>query len=78
MTEDKYKVIGIYQNPHRAYILRDRLIIEGVDAWVTDENTIMNNPFYSDELGGAKLNVKIEDVKKAEEILDILGSTQNN
>lgn len=68
--EDKFEVIGIYQNPHIAHILRTRLKSVGINAWVTDENTIMNTAFYSDKLGGARLQVKIEDAVKALEIIN--------
>ncbi|MBL6964200.1 MAG: DUF2007 domain-containing protein [Bacteroidetes bacterium] len=68
--ESEFEIIGVYQNPHIAHILRTRLESEGINAWVTDENTIMNTAFYSDKVGGAKLQVRKKDAEEATIILN--------
>lgn len=75
---NEFTVIGVYQNIHQAYIYRDRLEIEGIEAWVTDENTVINNPFYASKVGGAKLQVKTEDSEKAKTFLKQLEQAGEN
>jgi len=50
-------------------IIRGRLESEGIECFVKDELTIQMNPFYSNAIGGIKLQVKKDDAVKAIEIL---------
>jgi hypothetical protein len=49
--------IARYRNPIDAHIARARLEAEGIPSFVADEHLIGVNGFYSDVLGGVKLNV---------------------
>lgn len=50
-------------------ILRGRLEADGIECRVLDELTVQVNPFYSNAIGGIKLQVKESDIQKAIEIL---------
>lgn len=76
--EEKLVILTIFQSVHKAYISRDRLLLEGIQAWVTDENTIINNPFYTSSVGGAKLWVTEKNIEKATLILDSIEASMNN
>ena len=67
---DNYITLSIFQNIHEAYIIRDMLILSGIKATVMGEETVMNNIFYSDNLGGAKLRVPQQQLSEARQIWD--------
>jgi hypothetical protein len=73
-----YKTVRKVNNALEAHIIKGRLESEGIEAFVTDENTIMNNPFYKDDLGGARVQVNAIDYEKAIEILDSLDNAKFN
>ena len=50
-------------------ILRGRLDADGIECRVLDELTVQVNPFYSNAIGGIKLQVKERDIQRAVEIL---------
>ncbi|MBT3933979.1 MAG: hypothetical protein HOD63_04570 [Bacteroidetes bacterium] len=70
MMKQEFEIIGIYQNVQTAHVLRTRLESEGIEAWVTDENSLLNSGFFLDNKEGAKLQVKREDASKAKMIID--------
>ena len=76
--EEKFVVVGIYQNSHTAHILRSRLESEGIEAWVTDEQSIMNTQFFSKKVGGAKLQVREQDADKALKIINTIQHSHLN
>ncbi|WP_426415105.1 DUF2007 domain-containing protein [Aestuariirhabdus sp. LZHN29] len=61
--------IASYSFPYEAQIARSRLQAQGVDAYVADEHTINMQWFYSDALGGVKVQVTPADVERARSIL---------
>jgi hypothetical protein len=68
--KDDIVLLAVYQNPHTAHVMRTRLESDGISAWVTDEQSIMNTSFFSDTLGGAKLYVQKKDEFKARETIE--------
>lgn len=50
-------------------VLRARLESENIECFVQDELTLQTNPFYSNAIGGIRLQVKRDDVVRANEIL---------
>jgi hypothetical protein len=63
------KTIATFTNPLEAHIVRGRLQAEGIESYVAHEHHIWANWFLSMALGGVKLQVRTEDVKRAGEIL---------
>jgi hypothetical protein len=55
--------------PHELAVIRGRLESEGIDCFVKDEMIAQINPFYSNAVGGVKLQVKESDVELALEII---------
>jgi hypothetical protein len=56
--------------PHELVILQGRLEAEGIYCFIRDELTAQLNPFVSDAIGGAKLQVREEDAERAIRILE--------
>ena len=54
-------------------IIRGRLESEGIACFVQDELTVQVNPFYSNAVGGVKLQVKESDLNHAVDILKETG-----
>lgn len=52
-----------------AHIVRARLEANGIACFISDENTIVANPFYNQALGGIKLNIFERDLEKCQSIL---------
>ncbi len=50
-------------------VLRARLESENIECYVQDELTLQTNPFYSNAIGGIRLQVEKKDVARANEIL---------
>ncbi len=57
--------IRIFTYPHEAYVIRGRLESEGIQTFLKDEMTVQVHNFYSNAVGGVKLQVLTEDVDKA-------------
>ena len=72
MTEH-YVTIRTFIYPHDAYIIKGRLEAEGIEAFLKDEMTVQVDNFYSNALGGVKLQVKESDIDRATEILEEAG-----
>ncbi len=51
------------------YVIKGRLESEGVECFIKDELTTQVNPFYSNAIGGIKLQVKANDLDRAIQIL---------
>ncbi len=67
---DKFVTIKTFTYPLEVAVIRGRLESEGIDCFVQDELTVQANPFYSNAIGGVKLQVREHDVRKAIEILE--------
>jgi hypothetical protein len=62
-----------FYHPIESAVLRSRLEAEGIECYLLDEYTVEANPFYSNAIGGVKLQVKEVDVPRAFEILKEAG-----
>lgn len=71
--------IDTYMFPQDAYMAKNVLEAEELPVFLKDEFSVQVNNFYSNALGGVKLQVKEEDKEKALEILRDAGflSTEN-
>ena len=61
-------VVNFYY-PHEVGVPRSLLESEGIECFVRDEFTIGVHPFYSNAIGGIKLQVRESDAQRAIEIL---------
>ena len=61
-------VLTVYY-PHELAVIRGHLESEGIECFVKDELIAQINPFYSNAVGGVKLQVKQSDVYLALEII---------
>lgn len=61
--------VATFTYPHEAAILKGRLESEGIECFSKDENTISAQPFYSNAIGGVKIQVKESDVERANKIV---------
>lgn len=66
---DHFVTIMTFNHPMELAVLRTRLEANGIECFVIDELTTQVNPFYSNAIGGVKLQVKERDVQKSVEIL---------
>lgn len=66
---DKIVTLKTFVYPSEAYSLMSRLEDEGIECFLDGENTISVMPFYSQAIGGVKLNVKFSDAERALEII---------
>ena len=48
-----------------AHLLQNYLESEGIDSFIQDEHTVDINPLFSNAIGGVRLQVREEDVEKA-------------
>ena len=55
--------------PHEAHLAKGKLQSEGVEVFIKDEMTAHVNNFYSNAIGGVKLQVRSADVDIAHRIL---------
>ena len=65
------KTIASYAKPDDAFLARARLEGSGVAASIRDEHTISTDWFYSNAIGGVRVEVEDEDVARAREILEL-------
>jgi DNA-directed RNA polymerase subunit RPC12/RpoP len=61
--------IAIFTYPHQAALLSSKLEAEGIECYTKDGNTISANPFYSNAIGGVKIQVRENDVEVANKIV---------
>lgn len=66
---ENFVTVKTFTYPHEVAIIRGRLESEGIECFVQDELTIQVNNFYSNALGGVKLQVREGDVPEAIKIL---------
>lgn len=62
--------IKTFTYPHEAYVIRGRLESEGIPTFLKDEMTVQVHNFYSNAVGGVKLQVVVKDVDKALQVLE--------
>jgi len=70
-----YKIVTIatFTYPSEIAIIKGRLESDGIECFVKDELTVQVNNFYSNAIGGIKLQVRQNDVEQALIILKNLG-----
>ena len=73
MESDKFVTVLTFTFAHEVAIVRGRLESEGIVCFVKDELTVQVNPFYSNAIGGVKLQVMESDLPRAIEILKEAG-----
>ena len=73
MENEKFITVLTFTYPHEVAIIRGRLESEGITCFVQDELTVQVNPFYSNAIGGVKLQVLSRDLSQAIEILKETG-----
>ena len=61
--------IATYTYPHEMVISKSKLDANGIECFVRDELTVQVNNFYSNAIGGVKLDVREEDAERAVQIL---------
>jgi len=66
----KLVTIRTFTYPHEAAIIRSRLESEGIVCFLRDELTIQVHNFYSNAIGGIKLEVLATDAERALVILE--------
>jgi len=66
---DNFITIMTFTYPAKLAVLRTRLEADGIECRVLDELTVQTNPFFSNAIGGIKLQVRESDVQKAAAIL---------
>jgi hypothetical protein len=66
---DSLITVKTFTYAHEAAVARSLLHAEDIFCFLKDELTIQANPFYSNALGGVKLQVRQQDVARAADIL---------
>ncbi len=69
MKEDRFVTILTFVYPHESGIPCSLLESEGIECFMRDEMTASVQPFYSNAIGGIKLQVRESDVQRAIEVL---------
>jgi len=70
---DTFVTVLTVQYPQELWIIKGRLESDGIQCFVKDELTVQSNNFYSNAVGGVKLQVLQEDAERATELLKELG-----
>jgi hypothetical protein len=73
MNHDKFITVLTFTQPSELYVIRARLESEGIESLVLNELSSQLRPFFSDAVGGIKLQVKEVDLDKTVEILKEAG-----
>ena len=72
-VRDNFVTIKTFTYSHEISIVRGRLEAEDIECAVQDELMAQINPFYSNAIGGVKLQVRESDLERAIEILEESG-----
>lgn len=67
---------AIFVSPHEMAVYRARLEWEGIECFAKDENIVSAHPFYSNAVGGIKLQVQRADLERARELLVEAGALE--
>lgn len=67
--EEKLVTVAVFRVPYEAGMAKGKLEAYDIPAFVADEFTIGANPFYSNALGGIKLQVPASYAEEAHQIL---------
>lgn len=67
---DNFKTIITFTFPQDAYLAKAFLESEGIEIFLKDELTVQVHPFYSNAIGGVKLQVKESDFENGLVVLE--------
>jgi hypothetical protein len=70
---DTLVTVKTFTYAHEAAVVKSLLDSQGIFCFLKDELTIQANPFYSNALGGVKLQVRESDIGRATEALKQAG-----
>lgn len=70
---DNFITVASFTYPHEAAVLKGRLESEGIECFLRDELTVQVYNFYSNALGGVKLQVHKNDAESVYYLLKDLG-----
>ncbi|WP_291530303.1 DUF2007 domain-containing protein [Bacteroides sp. UBA939] len=73
MENEKFITVLTATFGYEVAVIRGRLESEGITCFVQDELTVQVSPFYSNAIGGVKLQVRENDLEQAVEILEEAG-----
>lgn len=62
--------VASFSEPINGYLVRARLEDEGIPCFLADAHTISANWFYSNAIGGVKLQVRAADAERARVIIE--------
>jgi hypothetical protein len=66
---EKFVTIAVFQYPAEAYVLKAKLEAYDIPVFLRDEFTVQSHNFYSNAVGGVKLQVMESDVDKAKDLI---------
>jgi len=69
-SNDGFITIASYPEPMEANLMRSKLLSEGIECVLLDEILISVQPFYSNAIGGIKLQVHQDEAEKAREVIN--------
>jgi hypothetical protein len=70
----EFVTVAVFTLPHEYAVVKARMESEGIRCFARDEATVSAHPFYSNLVGGIKLQVLVADVEHAREILIASGT----
>lgn len=70
---DAFATVISFNYSHEVGVVKSLLESEGIECFVKDEFTVQVNPFYSNAVGGIKLQVKSSQYEEAVSVLKING-----
>lgn len=73
LPSDHFVTIQTFSYPHEVAIIQAHLEAEGIECFIKDGLTLQVQPFYSNAIGGVKLQVKESDVERALDIMKASG-----
>ncbi|MDR1416292.1 MAG: DUF2007 domain-containing protein [Prevotellaceae bacterium] len=73
MESGKFITVWTFTFAYEVAVIRSRFESEGITCFVQDELTVQVHPFYSNAIGGVKLQVRESDLHHAIEILKEAG-----
>ena len=68
-TQVVFVTVGWFSNPLFAWMLRNKLVDEGLDAFVQDDFVATMNWLYTTAIGGIKVQVPYEQLHQAKEVI---------
>src|SRR5688572_11327171 len=72
---DTWVTVASFSQPIEAHLLRTKLESEGIECQLKDEHIVRMDWFYSNAVGGVKVQVREEDVARVRALLDSLPPT---